>query len=101
MGSEPWACGLLVTVLRRDIYRNGDILAAYLQVFFAGLLPLLGHGARSDGACEHARESEDCESRSNDTGGEEEDVAALIRRRWSAGSVGTEGDVVCCKTMYS
>jgi hypothetical protein len=60
-------------------------------------LPLLGHGARSDGAGKHARESEDSERSTDDTGGEEEDVAALIRRGRSAGAVGTKGDVVCCR----
>jgi hypothetical protein len=34
----------------------------HLHVLLGGLLPLLGHGAGSDGAGEHARESEDGES---------------------------------------
>lgn len=57
-------------------------------------MPLLGHGARSEGAGEHAGKREDGESTGDDGGGEEEYVAALIRGRWSAGTVGTESNVV-------
>lgn len=71
--------------------------STHLEVLLGGLLPFLGHGARADGAREHARASEDHEGSGNDTGGEEEDVAALIRRRGSSGTMGTEGDVVCCR----
>ena len=69
--------------------------ATHLQVFLRSLLPLLGHGARPDGAGEHARESEDGESTGDDGRGQEEDIAALIRRRGSAWAVGAESNKVC------
>jgi hypothetical protein len=68
--------------------------ATYLHVLLGGLLPFLCHGAGSDGAGKHARESEDGKGTGNDGRGEEEDVAALIRRRGSAGTVGAKGNVV-------
>ena len=69
---------------------------AYLEVLLTGLLPFLGHGARPNGAGEHAREGEDGKGTHDDGRGEEEDVTALIRRRGSAGTVGTKGNVVGC-----
>lgn len=59
-------------------------------------MPLLGHGTRSHGIGEQAGDGEDGDSSGNATGGEEEDLAALIRGRRSAGSMGTKGNVVCC-----
>jgi hypothetical protein len=67
----------------------------HLHVLFSSLLPLLGHGTRSNGVRKHANGSENREGCEDNTGGEEEDVAALIRRRWAAGAVRTEGNVVC------
>lgn len=69
---------------------------AYLEVLLTGLLPFLCHGAGPDGAGEHAREGEDGKGTHDDGRGEEEDVAALIRGRGSAGTVGTKGNVVGC-----
>jgi hypothetical protein len=91
MGSVPWACDVL------DVSNKSSEVTTHLQVLLGGLLPLLGHGAGPDGAGEHAREGEDGKGSADDTGREEEDVAALIRRRGSAGSVGAKGDVVCCR----
>jgi hypothetical protein len=91
MGSVPWACDVLA------ISNESSETATHLQVLLGGLLPLLGHGAGPDGAGKHARESEHGEGSADDTGREEEDVAALIRRRGSAGTVGAKSDVVCCR----
>jgi hypothetical protein len=93
MGSVPCDCDVLV--LSWEI-RDCDE-ATHLHVLLGGLLPLLCHGAWSDGVGEHARESENGEGTEDDGSGEEEDVAALIRRRGSAGTVGTESNVVGCR----
>lgn len=69
----------------------------YLEVLLASLLPLLGHGARPDGASKHASESKERKGTSNHSRREEEDLAALIRRRGTAGAVGTESNEVSCK----
>lgn len=68
----------------------------HLQVLFSSLLPLLCHGAGPDGAGKHAGKGEDGKCTGNDCGREEEDVAALIWGRGSAGAVGTKGNVVGC-----
>jgi hypothetical protein len=87
---------VLVTVAKQ-VSCNISVSITHLQVLFGGLLPLLGHGAGSDGVGKHARESEQGESSSNAAGRDEEDLAALTWRRRSAGTVGTKGDVVCCR----
>jgi hypothetical protein len=89
MGSVPWACDVL------DISSESSEATTHLQVLLGGLLPLLGHGAGPDGAREHAPKGEHGKGSGDDTSREEEDVAALIRRRGSAGAVGAKGDVVC------
>jgi hypothetical protein len=92
MGSVPCACDVLVLS-----WEDGGFAGAtHLHVLLGGLLPLLRHGAWSDGVGEHARESEDGEGTEDDGSGEEEDVAALIRRRGSAGTMGAESNVVGC-----
>ena len=70
----------------------------YLQVLLGSLLPLLCHCSGADRAGEHAGERKDSESCGNDTGREEEDVAALIWGRRAAGTMGTESNVVSCLT---
>lgn len=86
---------LLGLALNQHSLVTGDGLAALrLEVLLTGLLPFLCHGARPDGAGEHAREGEDGKGTHDDGRGEEEDVAALIRGRGSAGTVGTKGNVV-------
>src|SRR5690242_10367622 len=70
--------------------------ATHLQVLLGSLLPLLGHSAGPDRACEHAGEGEESKGASNHGGGEVKDLATLIRRRRTAGAVGTESDVVGC-----
>lgn len=78
----------------RDPNMDRAIASAYLEVLLRSLLPLLGHGARPDGAGEHAGEGEDSEGTGDDGEGDEQNLAALIRRRGTAGAVGTEGDEV-------
>ena len=68
-----------------------------LQVLLGSLLPLLCHGTGPDRTGEHASEGEDGEGTEADSNGQEEDLTALIRRRRSAGAVGTEGDEVGCR----
>jgi hypothetical protein len=92
MGSVPWDCDVLVTASQKAECSG---IATHLHVLLSSLLPLLGHGAWPDGAGEHARESEHGKGRADDTDGQEEDLAALIRRRRSSRTVGTEGDEVC------
>jgi hypothetical protein len=66
----------------------------YLHVLFCRLLPFLGHGARSHRIREQASDAENQAGSGDDAGGEEEDLAALIRRRGSSWAVGTEGNIV-------
>jgi hypothetical protein len=93
MGSVPCDCDVLVLSWENRGCKSCDEVT-HLHVLLSGLLPLLCHGAWSNGAGEHARKREDGESTEDDGSGEEEDVAALIRRWGSAGTVGTESDVV-------
>lgn len=101
MGSVPCACGermcqrgVQQTCIERRSSKIGR--AAYLHVLLGGLLPLLGHGARSHRVGEQAGGGEDGDSGGDNTGGEEEDLAALIGGRGTAGAVGTKGNVVGC-----
>jgi hypothetical protein len=100
MGSVPWACEMCQYACRGWICRACSIESPHLHVLLSSLLPLLGHGAGPDGAGEHAGEGEGSESTGNDGGGNEEDLAALIRRRRTAGAVGTEGNEVGCISRY-
>ena len=102
MGSVPWDCDMCQQTHLGDPYMNRARASTHLEVLLGSLLPLLGHGARPDGAGEHAGEGEDGERTSNDGGREEEDVAALIRRRGSARTVGAKGDEIgCMQSMLS
>lgn len=65
-----------------------------LEVLLGSLLPLLGHGSGPDGAGKHACEGKDGKGTGDYSRGQEEDVAALIWGRGSAGSMGTKGDEV-------
>lgn len=71
--------------------------STHLHVLLGGLLPLLGHGAGPDGAGKHAGEGENGDGGGDAAGGDEEDVAALIRGRWSSGTVGAKGNEVGCR----
>ena len=100
MGSVPWACKMCQFTCRDWICRACSNESAYLHVLLSSLLPLLGHGAGPNGTGEHAGEGEGSESTSDDGGGDEEDLAALIRRSGTAGAVGTEGNEVGCISKY-
>jgi hypothetical protein len=77
-----------------DPYMDRVRASTHLEVLLRSLLPLLGHGAGPDGAGEHAGEGENSEGTEDDGNRDEENLAALIRRRGTAGAVGTEGDEV-------
>jgi hypothetical protein len=92
MGSVP--CAYLTRLVSTVTGNYED--AAHLHVLLSSLLPLLGHSARSVGVGEQARNREDEDGGTDNTSGQHEDLAALIGGRRSAGSMGTESDVVCC-----
>lgn len=94
MGSVPWFCGGSAWVHK---LHNGAAAAenTHPHVLLGRLLPLLGHGARSHGVGEQAGDTKDGAGSGDEASGQEKDLAALIRRRGSSGTVGTEGDVVC------
>ena len=94
MGSVPWDCDMCQQTHLGDPYMNRARASTHLEVLLGSLLPLLGHGARPDGAGEHAGEGEDGEGTGDDGERDEQNLAALIRRRGTAGAVGTEGDEV-------
>jgi hypothetical protein len=101
MGSVPCDCDVLVLIHTQGAL-DKSVGATHLHVLLGGFLPFLCHGTGSDGAGEHARESEDGKGTSDDGRGEEEDVAALIRRRGSARTVGAKGDEIgCMQSMLS
>jgi hypothetical protein len=100
MGSVPWAYKMCQYTCRDWTCRACNNEFAHLHVLLGSLLPLLGHGARPNGASEHAGEGEGSESTGNDGGGDKEDLTALIRRRGTAGAVGTEGNEVGCISRY-
>jgi hypothetical protein len=75
-------------------FRSND--TTHLQVLLRGLLPLLGHGAGSDGAGEQAGGTENGKGSEDATQSDEQNLAALIRRRGAAGAVRTEGNEVSC-----
>ena len=100
MGSVPWACKQCQYICRDWTRRACGNESSHLHVLLGSLLPFLGHGARPDGAGEHAGEGEESESTGNDGGGDEEDLATLIRRRGTAGAVGAEGNEVGCISRY-
>jgi len=74
-------------------------MPTHLHVFFGGLLPFLGHGARSHGVGEETGDGEDDEGSGDNAGREEEDLAALIGGRGSSWAVRAEGDIVGCKAL--
>ena len=99
MGSVPWDCDMCQQTHLGDPYMNRARASTHLEVLLRSLLPLLGHGARPDGAGEHAGEGEDGEGTGDDGERDEQNLAALIRRRGTAGAVGTEGDEIGCQTI--
>jgi hypothetical protein len=101
MGSVPWACEMCQYACRGWICRACSIESPHLHVLLSSLLPLLGHGAGPDGAGEHASESEDSESAEADSDGQEENLATLIRRRRTAGAMGTERNEISCVVKMS
>jgi hypothetical protein len=67
-----------------------------LEVLVRSLLPFPGHCVRG-GTGERPHRGEEDEADTDGDGGVEGDLPALVGGRLGTGTVGTEGDPVCCR----